>query len=163
MKFAASSVLITILVISLGVLLWVAHGSFIACVPQEGQTSESFQKTIATLDGILDVGLKLSTTLVGFAAALLIGLKSGQMLTVPIRAALLVSALLFCQSALYAVWWRLGMANNWLNKCPDLVIESFMQRRYEAHLGFFLAGLFSLGALVFVAAFGTRNNERNSA
>ena len=158
MKFAAWSVVIATLLISLGVFLWVAQGSFVACVPQDGQTNDNIQRTISSLDGVLEVSLKLSTSLVGVAAALLIGLKSGLSLTLPIRTALLVSTLMFCQSALYAVWWRIGMANNWLNKCPDLVIESFMQWRYEAHLAFFLAGLFSLGILVCVAAFGVRDN-----
>jgi len=63
---------------------------------------------------------------------------------------------MFTQSALYAVWWRFGIATSWLNKCLNLVDEDFMQRRYEAHLGFFLLGLFSLGVLVFVAAFARR-------
>jgi hypothetical protein len=63
---------------------------------------------------------------------------------------------MFTQSALYAVWWRLGVATSWLNKCPNLVVESYMQRRYEAHLWFFLLGLISLGVLVFVAAVAPR-------
>lgn len=156
--------MLTIIIVSSGVFLWTASGSFNACMP--GQESATLEKTITTLDGILDVGLKLSTTLVGFAAALLIGLKSGLSLSTPVRVSLLVSTLLFTQSALYAVWWRLGMANNWLNQCPELVIEPFMQRRYEAHLGFFLVGLISLGVLVFVAAITNRDPsfiERNPA
>jgi hypothetical protein len=60
--------------------------------------------------------------------------------------------LMFTQSALYAVWWRIGIATSWLNACLNLVTEETMQRRYEAHLWFFILGLISLGALVFVAA-----------
>jgi hypothetical protein len=62
----------------------------------------------------------------------------------------------------YVCFWSiilgLGMANNWLN-CPGLVVEPFMQRRFGAHLGFFLAGLFSLGVLVFVAAINNRDGS----
>jgi hypothetical protein len=157
MKFLFWSLLLITVVVSISVFGWTAYGSFIACVP--GQENASIEKTITILDGILDVGLKLSTTLVGFAAAILIGLKSGLSLTTPVRVSLIISTLLFSQSALYAVWWRLGMANNWLNQCPDLVLEPFMQRRFEAHLGFFLAGLFSLGVLVFVAAINNRDGS----
>jgi hypothetical protein len=157
MKFGPWSTIIVVtatILVSLGVFLWAMYGSFGACV--RGETSDSFQKTIAALDGIVDLGLKLSTTLVGFGALLLIGLKSGLSLTAPVRAFLLVSTLLFCQSALYAVWWRLGIAQSWLNECLNMVVEDNMQRRYVAHLGFFLLGLFSLSVLVFVAALNRR-------
>jgi len=43
-------VLTVVAVVSLGAFLWVRYGSFGACV--SGETSESFQKTIAALDGI---------------------------------------------------------------------------------------------------------------
>jgi hypothetical protein len=157
MKFKdwSASIALTVAgVASLGVLLWVRYGSFGACV--FGDTDESFQKTIAALDGIADVGLKLSTSLVGFGAALLIGLKAGLTLTVPVRTLLLISMLMFTQSALYVVWWRLGIATSWLNSCLNLAVEDFMQRRYEAHLWFFLLGLIFLGALVFAAAIARR-------
>jgi hypothetical protein len=150
MNRSAKIILFAAVIISLGVLLWVLLGAFGACV--SGDTGESFQKTIAALDGIADLGLKLSTSLVGLGAALLIGLKSGLTLTAPVRASLIVSMLMFTQSALYAVWWRMGIATSWLNECLNLVVEEYMQRRYEAHLGFFLVGLFSLGVLVLVAA-----------
>jgi hypothetical protein len=137
------------LALSLLVLLWVWWGSFGACVT--GSMDDNLQKTIAALDGIVDLGLKLSTSLVGFGAALLIGLKGGLTLTSSVRTSLLLSMLMFTWSALYAVVWRFGVANMWLNKCLNLVIEQTMQRRYEAHILFFVLGLISLFALVLVA------------
>jgi hypothetical protein len=141
---------LTVLAFSLMVFIWVLSGSFGACVA--GSLSENLQKTIGALDGIIDLGLKLSTSLVGLAAALLIGLKGGLTLTAPVRTSLIISMLMFTQSAVYAVAWRFGIANSWLNTCLNLVTEPTMQRRYDAHLWFFIFGLISLGALVFVAA-----------
>src|ERR1700683_2771596 len=67
--------------------IWTMEGSFV-CVVSE--PSDRFLKTIVALDGIADLGLKFSTSLVGFAAALLIGLKSGLSLTAPVRTSLIV-------------------------------------------------------------------------
>jgi hypothetical protein len=61
--------------VSVIILLWVWHASSGVCV--YGETEDVYQKMIASLDGIVDLGLKLSTSLVGVGAALLIGLKSG--------------------------------------------------------------------------------------
>jgi hypothetical protein len=130
---------------------WVAAGSFSVCTPQESE--DTYAKTIAALDGIVDLGMKLSTTLVGFGAALLIGWKSELELTFPIRVIILVSTLLLIQSALYAVWWRLGVAELWLNDCLELIAQPMLGRRYQAHFYFFLAGLLSLGVLVIGALF----------
>jgi hypothetical protein len=140
-------------VILLSALLyyWVREGSFKVCTPQAPE--EKYQKTIAALDAIVDLGLRLSTTLVGLGAALLIGLKSGLKLTGPIKILIIVSAVFFVQSALYAVWWRFGIAELWLNECLELVSEPWLDRRYQAHFYFFLAGLLSIGVLVISAVF----------
>jgi hypothetical protein len=131
--------------------LWVASGSFSVCTP--GEPAEGYAKTIAALDGIVDLGLKLSTTLVGLGAAVLIGWKSGLKLTFPVKILILVATLLLVQSALYAVWWRFGIAELWLNDCIELVAQPQLGRRYQAHFYFFLAGLVSMGALVIGALF----------
>ena len=80
--------------------VWVAAAS--RCAPQESQ--DTYAKTIAALDGIVDLGLKLSTSLVGLGAAVLIGWKAGLNLTFPIKVIILAATLLLIQSALYAVW-----------------------------------------------------------
>jgi len=143
-------VLAALALFSLGGFVWVLNGSFGACV--RGGTDDSLQKTITALDGIVDLELKLSTAIIGFVAALFVGLKGGLNMTAPVRISLLVSAALFVQSALYSVWWRFGIAQSWLNACLNMVAEDNMQRRYEAHLGLFLLGLLSLGGVVFIAA-----------
>jgi hypothetical protein len=144
-------VLLLLLIVGVAAFWWVAHGSFRVCV--EGAFADSDQKTIATLDGIIDLGLKLSTTLVGVGAAVLIGLKSGLKMTPFVQVLLLVATLLFVQSALYAVWWRLGIAQIWLNQCFGLITAEYLQRRLEAHFGFFFLGLGALGLLVIGATF----------
>jgi hypothetical protein len=110
-----------------------------------------YAKAIAALDGIVDLGIKLSTTLVGLGAALLIGWKSGLKLTIPVKLIVIIASLLLIQSTLYAVWWRFGIAELWLNDCLELVAEPRLDRRYQAHFYFFLSGLISLGVLVVVA------------
>src|SRR5688572_4133618 len=76
-------------------LVW--SGSFRGCGP--AVLTEGEQKTIASLDSIVDVGLKLATTLVGFGAALLIGLKSGLGSSPLTRTLVAAAVLLFAQSA----------------------------------------------------------------
>src|SRR6266851_1890940 len=88
--------------------LFVESGSpFKVCIPTEGPATEQHQKAIAALDGVADIGIKLSTTLVGIGAAVLLGFKSGLKLTIPIRIIILFAAACFLQSTLYAVLWRL--------------------------------------------------------
>jgi hypothetical protein len=145
------SLLIGLICLSVLAFVWVAAGSFKVCTPQ--QDVESYAKTIAALDGIVDLGLKLSTTLVGLGAALLIGWKSELKLTFAIRVIVLAATVFLIQSALYAVWWRFGIAELWLNDCLELIAEPMLGRRYQAHFYFFLAGLVSLGVLVIGALF----------
>jgi hypothetical protein len=130
---------------------WVNAGSFGVCTPQD--MDNNLIRTIAALDGIVDLSIKLSTSLVGVGAALLIGMKSGLRLTFSIKIIIIIATLLLIQSALYAVWWRFGIAELWLNECLELVAHPRLDRRYQAHFYFFLAGLVSLGALVLGALF----------
>jgi hypothetical protein len=154
MKFGRSSLIVTVIV----ALVVIASASgFVygyagaaVCLPEDIAKSENFQKTIAALDGIVDLGLKLSTSLVGFGAALLIGLKGGLTLTVPVRTSIFLALLMFIQSAFSAVAWRIGIANSWLNKCLNMVVEDYMQRLYGLHLVFFLSGLLFLLILIIV-------------
>jgi hypothetical protein len=141
---------------SLAVFWYVLNASFVCT---RGVLDQNYQNTIKALDGTVDLGLKLSTTLVGFGAALLIGIKDVARMNTVVRMAVLVSTLLFAESALYGVWWRLGVAQSWLNVCLNLVIEPILQRRYLVHFNFFLAGLLSLGLVVIAASFGRPKNR----
>ena len=131
---------------------YVQTGATFVCVPtEEHAVIERYAKAIAEMDEVVDLGLKLSTALSGLGAALLIGLKSGLRLNPIVRCCTFFATALFVQSALYAVWWRTGVAELWLNDCVGLISEPRLSYRFHAHFYFFVGGLISLG-LVVVAA-----------
>lgn len=139
-------------VASVGIFLWVQSGSaFRVCVPTEGAATTQHQEAIKALDAVADVGIKLSTTLVGLGAAILLGFKSGLILTTSVRASILLATVSFLKSALYAVLWRMRVAELWINDCLSLIAEPRLQYRFTAHFGFFLAGLCFLALLVISA------------
>ena len=129
-------------------------------MPTQGTATTQYEQAIKSLDSVADVGIKLATTLVGVSAAILLGFKSGLTLTTSIRAFILLAAMCFLQSALYAILWRLRIAELWINDCLMLVAEPRLQYRYNAHFVFFLAGLFWLGILVASAALTTPKSSR---
>jgi hypothetical protein len=147
-------VLAGVALLSLAIWLFAGLGSFGACV--RGTVLEPQQKTVAALDGTIALSIQISTGLTGVGAAALIGLKSGITLTPAVRALLLVSVLMFAQSALCASWWRFGVAEAWLNECLNIVAESYLHNRFQAHALFFAAGLISLGLLVIASARAAR-------
>ncbi|MDE5457638.1 hypothetical protein GWE18_33465 [Bradyrhizobium sp. CSA112] len=110
-------------------------------------------KTIATLTDIVDLGLKLSTALVGFGAAALVGIKTEVKLSRFMRVMLVTSILFFAQSALYGVWWRFGIAQMYLNECLSLITASALQWRFQAHVYLFMFGMCAVGILVLGAMF----------
>jgi hypothetical protein len=141
------------IVASIAIYFWVESGSpFKVCVPTQGAETTQHEQAIKTLDNVADVGIKLATTLVGVGAAILLGFKSGLKLTTSIRAFILLATVCFLESALYAILWRLRIAELWINDCLSLVAEPRLQYRYDAHFMFFLAGLMCIGILVINAA-----------
>ena len=139
LAFAASCILFLLVLNAL---------PFKVCVPVEPGEVDRYQKAIAALDSIVDLSIKLSTALVGLGAAILIGLKSGVRLTPAVRSLILVSAICFLQSALYAVWWRMGVAELWLNECLALISEPRLTAKYAMHFYFFIAGLIALAIII---------------
>jgi hypothetical protein len=109
---------------------------------------------------VVDLGIKMSTTLAGLGAALLLGLKSGLRTTRLTKLFVLFGTVLFVESALYAVWWRMGIAELWLNGCLALVAENRLMYRFYAHFYLFLAALVALGFVVLCAAFANSENEK---
>jgi hypothetical protein len=139
--------------VSFAIFWWVESGSpFRVTVPTEGEATKQYGEAIKALDGIADVGIKLATSLVGVGAALFLGFKSGLILTTRIRILLLLATACFLQSALYAVLWRMRIAELWVNDTLALLPEPRLQYRFQAHFLFFLAGLACLGVLVVSAA-----------
>lgn len=139
-------------------LVWLSLYNEPSAVCVRGSIDERFEKTIAALDSTVDLGLTLSVSLVGLGAALLVGLTSDLApdvkLTRPMRALIFVAILLFAQSAMAGVWWRLGIASVWLNQCTNWITEPFLFGRYQADFIFFVAGLFALLILVLVSTYG---------
>ena len=154
------AVIIATILVSVAIYFWVDSGSpFKVCIPTQGAATTQHEQAIKSLDAVADVGIKLATTLVGVGAAILLGFKSGLTLTTSIRAIILIATMCFLQSALYAVLWRLRIAELWINDCLALVAEPRLQYRYNAHFALFLAGLFWLGVLVSNAALAMKNSD----
>jgi hypothetical protein len=130
--------------------LYVDSGSpFRVCVPTSGEETTRQQQAIKALDSVADVGIKLATALVGLGAAVLLGFKkSGIVLTTSTRVYILLATICFIEAALYAVLWRLRVAELWFNDCLSLIAEPRLQYRYNAHFVLFLIGLLFLGALI---------------
>ncbi len=149
----ALSIVIGVAVIASIVIFYlVESGSpFRVCVPTEGAATTQHEQAIKSLDAVADIGIKLSTTLVGIGAAILLGFKSGLTLTTSIRGSILLATMCFLESALYAVLWRMRIAELWINDCLGLVVEPRLQYRFTAHFAFFLAGLFFLAFLLISA------------
>jgi hypothetical protein len=148
--------------ISVIVLYAVLHIAFKVCVPIDASELDKYKQTISALDGIADVSIKLSTALVGFGVAILIGLKTGVHLSKFVRFFLLVATICFAQSALYAILWRMGVAELWLNECLSLISQPMLTARYGAHFYFFIAGLAAIAVIVFGAALDIESKTRGS-
>jgi hypothetical protein len=149
-KIFVWTILTGLLALSLAVAHWVASGSFGAC--QTGPFSSDQNETVKSLDKIVDLGLKLSTALVGFGAAALIGIRSELKLGLFTRICVVIATILFAQSVLYGVWWRFGVAEAYLNKCFILASER-LQWRFSAHVYFFMIGIAAIGILVLGSLF----------
>jgi hypothetical protein len=147
-------------VLSFVIYQYVGSGTFDVCAVAEFK--EEQKKTIASLDAIVDLSLKLSTTLVGFGAAALIGLKSGLKLSSLVRFSIVVATIFFAESALYAIWWRLGIAEVFYNECFKLISSPRLQLRFSWHLYFFTLGLFAMTVIVLEVLFRPREKEMDT-
>jgi hypothetical protein len=127
------------------------------CIVGEGQ--ERYEKTAEFLNGVLDLSLTLSTSLVSLGAALLLGFHSNIRLT-PISAALLLLALVgLAQSAAYGIWWKLQLADLWFNECFNQIGSPHFQWFYQAHFLFLVTGIFFVALLVGFLSWGRISNN----
>jgi hypothetical protein len=145
--------LLALALIVVGALWYVLTIRFNVCTPTTKADFDKFKQTTASLDAIADMGIKLSTACVGFGVALLIGLKAGIELNRFSRFFLLVGTIFFIQSALYAVLWRMGVAELWLNDCMELIAHPMLTSRFNAQFYFFISGLASTALIVLGSAF----------
>jgi hypothetical protein len=118
--------------------------------------------TVASLDAMIDLGLKLSTALVGFGAAALLGIKVSLDLPPMMRLSIALGTMLFVQSAFYAFWWRYGLAQVHLDQCFELLLTPKLQYRFNAHFFFFAMGLIAIGVVVVRAAFKKESKEMDT-
>lgn len=138
-------------------LIWynVLAADYGVCV--RGMSGDYFDKALTALDSNVELGIKLSVGIVGVGGALLLGLKSGIDMPRWMKAILVTALLCFTQSALFGAWWRLGVANGWLNECPNLVREPRMTEIYRSAFAMFIMGLGALMMLLIaVVATGVR-------
>jgi len=154
-RFWPIALLILIGVVSLLFPLLVAK-PYGACAVEDATDLQL--KTVSTLNDIVDLGLKISTTLVGFGAAAVIGLKGEVKLGRFMRVMVVISVMLFAQSALYGVWWRFGVAQMYLIECLSMITAPALQWRFQGHVYFFMLGIGAVGVLVLGALF--REPER---
>jgi hypothetical protein len=118
----------------------------------EAGVDENLRATIETLNSVIELGLTLSTGLVGLGAALLIGIQGNLTITRSVITITFLSMMALAQSILYGVWWKIGIANLWFDGCLADVASPALQTRYLAHFYFMLAGMAFLGLLVMWAS-----------
>lgn len=79
----------SITIASLALIVWVARGTAAGCpmpdLRKPPPPNEFYVKMFSALDSIVDLDIKLATTLTGFGAAILLGLKSGVALPKPVE------------------------------------------------------------------------------
>ncbi|WP_244026224.1 hypothetical protein [Methylobacterium sp. J-090] len=114
-----------------------------------GMSGDYFDKALTALDSNVELGIKLSVGIVGVGGALLLGLKTGVEMPRWMKTIFVTALLCFTQSALFGAWWRLGVANGWLNECPNLVREPRMTEIYRSAFSMFILGLGTLMLMLF--------------
>jgi hypothetical protein len=145
------AILVLIAGISSAIFVFISGRQLGVCPVEE--VTDLQLKTIATLTDIVDLGLKLSTALVGFGAAALVGFKTEVKLSGFMRVMLVASILFFAQSALYGVWWRFGIAQMYFIECLAFITAPALQWRFQAHVYLFMIGMCAVGILVLGALF----------
>jgi hypothetical protein len=154
----------SVIVVSILIFHLVQSGSQHVCTPPTPEADiEKYDKIIRELGEVVDLGIKLSTASAGLGAALILGLKSGLRTSTLVNFLVFLAIALFVQSALYAVWWRMGIAELWLNDCIPLVADNRFQYRFEAQVYLFVAGLISLALIVIGALFTTPQSQSGGA
>lgn len=160
------AIALTVVLLALALLsflvFWDIHSlQQVTCVIGDAK-ADGIDKAVSALDAVADLSIKLSTALIGLGAAVLIGYKPEVKLSTLSKYLLLISALFFLQSTLYAVWWRMGVAELWLNDCISRISSERFQLRYTAHFIFFALGLTALAGILIASIFaraGTKGGQ----
>ncbi|MDX0060413.1 hypothetical protein GOC19_29110 [Sinorhizobium meliloti] len=108
------------------------------CAVKEAPTTAQ-EKLVDFLNGIIELGMTLTTALMGLSAALLLGVQGELRITAGVLRLMILSNVLIAQSLLYGVLWKFRVANLWFNGCWDGVASPGLQRAYSGH--FYALGL----------------------
>jgi hypothetical protein len=152
---------VVLVVVSACIWGWIIAGTFGACVV--GTTGDTLQKTVSALDSTMDLGIKLSVALIGAVGAVVLGIKSGMRLTPWSKTLLIICAVLFGQSVAAGVYWKLEVADSWLNRCLNLITEPQVRRAFDGSLWFYSTGIFCALVLLFFAAWGAQTTGGRDA
>jgi hypothetical protein len=119
-----------------------------------GEFSASQQSTFQVLDGIVNLGMTLSTGIVGLGAAMLVGTYGAIKLTKFIVFMSFISIASLATSVLYGIWWKMNIANIWFNECPNLIASTYIQDINSAHFYYMIVGVLAIGIIVAAASWG---------
>ena len=140
-----------ILVIGIIALCWSWSVPFPAC-PIE-QWTDAQKLFVQELTDVAKWSLGLSTGLIGLFASLALGLKEGPkfsstawMLLFPVMCCLALSSY-------FALMWRTGVAEAYLNSCPQLMMSGRVKVRFDLMTYFYLGGLALMAATLLSTMF----------
>ncbi|RZS88014.1 hypothetical protein EV217_0392 [Phyllobacterium myrsinacearum] len=139
-------------VLAAAILVWfyffkeVLHADSRLCSVSD--ITPNIENTLAYLNGVVDLSMTIASALVGLGAALLLGIQGNVRLT-PWRLTFIsLSMACFTQAFWYGIWWKLRMADVMINGCWNKLTSALIQQPYVTHLGFMVAGVIFLAALI---------------
>jgi len=115
----------------------------IAAEPTTAQT-----KTVEFLNGMIELGLTLSTGLIALSAALLLGIQGPVKVTRGVLNVLCLSVFFLCQSVLYGFLWKFRVSKLWFNECWQKLDSTALQSVYTAHYVMLFSGILFFSLLV---------------
>jgi hypothetical protein len=131
------------------------------CVPPDVPNQLS-EQTMQYLNGVIEFDMTLGTGLIGLGAALLIGLQGNVQITFWRITWIFLAMISLAQSLVYAILWKLAVANLVYNDCWGNISSALVQSRFSGHLYFLLAGVGFMAAMVLLLAYG-RLTEQSKA
>ncbi|MER9524858.1 hypothetical protein NKI96_14910 [Mesorhizobium sp. M0292] len=150
--------IILVTVVLFSIMAFVVAAPDAPC-PAQNQVSDPLKQVVELLNGILDLDITICTGVVGLSAALLLGIQGDIKLKKASLTLLSISIILLVQSILYAIIWRLGLANLWFNDAVSCIAKDPQQTSYKAHFLAMGLGIFFFAVTVVVVAFERANSS----
>lgn len=149
--------IVLVAIVSFSIMAFVVAWPDAPC-PAQNQVNDSLKQVVDLLNSILDLDITICTGVIGLSAALLLGIQGDVKLRSVSLTLLSISILLLAQSVLYAIIWRLGVANLWYNDALSCIATDPQQASYKAHFLAMGLGILLFAATVIVVAFERTNN-----